>query len=307
MLRSESEVRHYLEQRVGPQLAQLRHLDPSARAQELAFFFALAGLSVTLIRADYPTLGILGLACVYNAAVLLIHEGIHGLLSRSRSRNLGYSVLLGVACLCSFTSYRVLHQAHHKHLGGPGDPDDYYAYTRSKRLFWMLQWMRLLCATFVYLPILPLVAWRRASSSERRQIVVESLLMVFCYTMLFQRIPLQELKVYWLYPLLLVGFFTNLRGLVQHGLCEREDSLLASRSIHPHPLVARLMLHENLHLEHHLFPEIPSYHLPQLHQLIDPLLPRALRCRSYFEVLLGFFRATPGLDERPIGGLLDHR
>ena len=304
MLNTELEVRTYLEHQVGPQLARLRRLDSSQRLAEMGFFVVLAGLSLLAIQTGFTSLGILGLACGYNACVLLVHEGMHGILLSSRRLNGWLSVVLGLFCLCSFTSYRVLHQAHHKHLGSHNDPDDYYAYTSSKKLFWLLQWMRLLCATFVYLPLLPLMAWRRARFQERRQILGECALMAFTYSLLAHTVPFQALKLYWLYPLVLVGFFTNLRGLVQHGLCDRHDSLMASRSIHPHPLVARLMLYENLHLEHHLFPEIPSYHLPQLHALIDPLLPRSLRCRSYFEVLLGFFRATPGMDERPLGGQL---
>ena len=69
----------------------------------------------------------------------------------------------------------------------------------------------------------------------------------------------------------------------------------------PNPLIAFFLLNENYHLEHHLFPEIPSYHLPRLHQLIWPKLPRAVSGHSYLAFLATFFRATPRMDETPIG------
>jgi fatty acid desaturase len=164
-----------------------------------------------------------------------------------------------------------------------------------------MQYGRLLGATFLYLPLMPLVAWKLANRQERRDILLDYALMAVIYLWVFALVPVTELVPLWLAPIFLVGLFTNVRGFVQHGVTDRHDSLLASRSIHPHPLVAFLLLNENLHLEHHLFPEIPSYHLPQLSRLISPRLPRAVLADSYMEVLWNFFRATPRLDETPIG------
>jgi fatty acid desaturase len=65
--------------------------------------------------------------------------------------------------------------------------------------------------------------------------------------------------------------------------------------------VGFFLLHENYHLEHHLFPEVPSYHLPRLHRLIWLRLPRVVSGRSYLGFLARFLRATPRLDETPIG------
>ena len=102
-------------------------------------------------------------------------------------------------------------------------------------------------------------------------------------------------------PLLVVGWLVNLRGFTQHGLAVAEDPLLASRSVHAHPVVAFLLLNENFHLEHHLFPEIPSYNLLKLHKLIWPRLPRAVKNDSYSEFLLTSLKQATHLDESPIG------
>ena len=77
--------------------------------------------------------------------------------------------------------------------------------------------------------------------------------------------PADLLLLAWLLPAVVVGYMTNIRGFTQHGIAVAADPFLASRTMKPHPVVAFCLLYENYHLEHHLFPEVPSYHLPELH------------------------------------------
>jgi fatty acid desaturase len=87
-------------------------------------------------------------------------------------------------------------------------------------------------------------------------------------------------------------FFPLMWGFTQHGIADAHDPFLASRSMRPNRLVSFLLLHENLHLEHHLFPEIPSYNLAKVHGLIEPRLPRAVVGRSYLAFVGRFIAAT---------------
>ena len=98
--------------------------------------------------------------------------------------------------------------------------------------------------------------------------------MLIVWTTLAWLVPFHTLALVWLIPLVIVGYMTNIRGFTQHGMTDAHDPLLASRSMHPNRIVSLLLLNENLHLEHHLFPEIPSYNLPRLQRLIEPRLPR---------------------------------
>ena len=92
----------------------------------------------------------------------------------------------------------------------------------------------------------------------------------------------------WLAALPVVALMVQVRGLTQHGLTDRHDALLSSRTVRPHPVVAFLLFNENYHLEHHLFPEVPSYHLPALHRAAWDHLPRTCEGTSY----LGFLGAS---------------
>ena len=90
----------------------------------------------------------------------------------------------------------------------------------------------------------------------------------------------------------MLNLLSNIRGLASHALGDVEDIYLSSRTISSSKLTALLFLHENFHLEHHLFPRVPSYHLAELHRLIWPRLPRALAVSSYPAFLRLFFRAA---------------
>ena len=70
----------------------------------------------------------------------------------------------------------------------------------------------------------------------------------------------------------------NIRSLAAHGITDPDDPLLASRSIDAHPIVAFFFRNENYHLEHHLFPEIPSYNLKAVHRMCATISSR----RTFF-------------------------
>jgi fatty acid desaturase len=65
--------------------------------------------------------------------------------------------------------------------------------------------------------------------------------------------------------------------------------------------VSFLLLNENYHLEHHLFPEVPSYRLPQLRALLQDRLPHHVEARSYTRFLAGFVSRSIQGDESPLG------
>jgi fatty acid desaturase/membrane-associated phospholipid phosphatase len=249
-------------------------------------------------------LGIVATALALNAFVLLMHDGMHESLLQGRRLNRTASVLIGSTFLMSFSAYRVLHTRHHRFLGDPRDPDDYKNYTQRRSLVWVLHFVRLTVGSLLYLLLIPILGLKFGKDEERRHILTEYALLGAIYSLLLRFVPISVLGVAWFAPLLIVGSLTAIRGFTQHGITDAADPYIASRTILPNPVVAFFLLNENYHLEHHLFPEIPSYHLPALHRLIWPKLPRAVSGRSYLGFLVRFFRATPRMDESPIG--LEH-
>ena len=77
---------------------------------------------------------------------------------------------------------------------------------------------------------------------------------------------------------LIPKFFGNLHavwGITQHiGLQENiKDHRYTTRSIRLNPIFSFLYWKMEYHIEHHMFPMVPSYNLPKLHEVIKDQLP----------------------------------
>jgi fatty acid desaturase len=304
-------ARQALARGLESQLAALRRQHVARRIGEMVFFATLWAVGIAAGFTGLALTGpagwmlrvaaILACAAALNAFYLLSHEGHHHLLFRAASANHAANVMLCVPLLHSPTAYRVLHELHHRHLGGPGDPDEYRNYTGDARLRWALQWVRLTLGTLVYMPLIPVVAWRRAGPADRRRIAFEYAAMLVIWVPVFRFVSMQVLLQTWLIPGVVVGYVSAVRALAQHALTDPRDPLLASRSVRSNPVVSFFLLNENYHLEHHLFPEVPSYHLPRLRALLRGRLPHKVEARSYTRFLASFVGRSVRGDESPLG------
>ncbi len=266
----------------------------------LGLYLGAAGSAVWLAPQLTP-IGWLGMLPLYLLAAaslhgisLFAHEAVHSVLSRRR----WWNHLLGAACalpvLQNFAGYRVLHLAHHAHLGQPGDPDHYPNLTQRPGRLRTLHWTRLLLGYPIYVAALPFLGWRRGTSRDRLAIAAEVCALALVITSVLVWGPgFQVLLHAWLLPMLCVHFLVNLRGMSQHTLLEHaNDALHGSRSIRSTPWGRFFLCNENYHLEHHLYPAVPWYNLPRLHHALLPMLERegAPRIPSYLSFLAEFLR-----------------
>lgn len=307
------QARHEVEEGQVEALRALQKLNRRKRLTELGLFIGLflGGILLQLVgislfqagplQAITALLGTLISAIGLNTFLMFEHEAIHGVLFANRRVNRWVAVLLGAMMGIPFSGYRVLHLRHHKYLGSKGDPDEYRHYTGNVFVQWLRHYIRLIFAPALYPLFLPILAYRHASNIARKHILQELALYLALYALLGVIFPLGLLWQLWLFPLLLAGYLTALRGLSQHAMTDMKDPYLASRTIVPSRLVQTLMIHENYHLEHHLFPEIPSYNLQAAHQLIWPRLPRVVTDDSYLGFLFSFLSKSFQRVEQPLG------
>jgi fatty acid desaturase len=227
---------------------------------------------------------------------LFTHEGVHGVLSENRFLNDALSAICAWPVLQNFAAYRVLHLRHHKHLGAPGDPDHYQNYTQRKWLVFGMHWGRLLFGYPAYVASIPVLAFRQGGWRDRIQLSFESLsLLGIAAAILLSGIPAAYLVHGWLIPMCFIHFMVNVRGMSQHTLLEQaQDQVMGTRSILTNPVTAFFMCNENYHLEHHIYPGIPWYHLPKAHAALKPQLEacNAPLIPSYAAFVREFVSAT---------------
>ncbi|MGB6220601.1 fatty acid desaturase family protein [Haloferula sp.] len=299
-------VRDELSAGIEDQVQALHHLSGWHRSRELLFFIALYGLgALTMVLGNghwvisAAAVAIMGLAM--NSSGLFIHEGLHGLLWNGRRTNRLLSFLVGIPSLMSASAYRVTHTYHHFELGKARDLGTYRQHARSRLLVWLAYFAQLIAGSLIYVLMVPVFAWRFSSKRARLSIIVEYAAILGILAIVGVIVETQVIVKFWLLPLLVMNFLTNLRGLASHALGDVENIYLASRTVMSPRWVSWLLLHENFHLEHHLFPKVPSYHLSELHRLIWPRLPNALKSESYGSFLKQFAKAALRLDLQPLG------
>ena len=89
-------------------------------------------------------------------------------------------------------------------------------------------------------------------------------------------------------------------GLTQHtGLQENiKDHRYSTRTVYLNPVFSFLYWHMEYHIEHHMFPTVPSYNLPKLHHLIKDQMPSAKKglWGAYKEIIPAIFKQAKNPD-----------
>jgi fatty acid desaturase len=284
----------------------LHALSAFRRVRETSLFVLLYAVGALLAyRAPgLPMLvggGILIMGIALNSLPILMHDGLHGVLARDPRANHLLTFLVGLPIGISASAYRVTHGHHHIELGRKRDYGTYRQHLRKAPLIWLAYGLQLLFGSFLYVLLIPPLAFASATARSRMFIVIEYAVIGACFAMLFRHVPPDIILTCWGWPILVMAALTNVRGLGSHALGDVERIYLSSRTIRGSKCLDLLLLHENYHLEHHLFPEVPSYNLAKVHALIWSRLPEALYSRSYAHFLMGFLRAACRGDLTPMG------
>jgi fatty acid desaturase len=266
-----------------------------------AFWMAhAAGDAAWVYVANLP-LYILAAASLHGIS-LFTHEGVHGTLSLRSWWNRALSIICALPVLQNYSAYKVLHLKHHHHLGQEGDPDHYANYTSWTWLEFAMHWGRLIIGYPAYIVAIPLLGFRQGARSARGWIVLEVCLLAMLIAAAVLLLPNLWLLHGWLLPMVVINTLVNIRGMSQHTFLEHQsDTIRGTRSILTNRVTAFFMCNENYHLEHHLYPTIPWYNLPRLHQALrGELVARgAPYIKSYFAFVCEF--VSKSLRRSPLG------
>jgi fatty acid desaturase len=237
--------------------------------------------------------GIILIGIFIQAIAIVMHEALHGNLFQSARLNRWAVFAFGLPAFFSGTAYKTAHQNHHRQTRTQQDQDEVSNLFRTPAQYLATFYALFFAATFIYLFIvLPRTALQIGTFKERRAIALEYAAIVVIYSgVVIWGVTAGHadwLLWYWILPMLVAMFLSNIRGVSEH-LCTSTDHVLAkSRTIRSNVLVSFLMLNLNYHLEHHLFPGVPWYNLRKIHQELQPLYAtgRPFVERSYIRYAL---------------------
>jgi fatty acid desaturase len=251
-------------------------------------------------QATFPLLWPLGIALLglfaFNGTVLL-HEVLHGLVfprrrpGAERFLALLYSAPSGISP-SQFTRW---HLDHHAQLGDPeADPKRHHlSPKRNSRLVKLLYWTPALF--FIYFR----AARRETQSYEaplRRRILAErwgfmALHLGLALLLLHLGSWSLWLRVHALPLFVAFPPWFALNRLGQHYAIDPQDPAQWGTLMVRSPYLWDLLfLFSNYHLEHHYFPGVPAYRLPQLRQALEGFFARrGLTPRTYRSLLYHWF------------------
>lgn len=204
------------------------------------------------------------------AVVTVTHDVVHGTLGLNKRQADWALFFMGAILMESGHAYRITHHRHHAHFPGDTEDDDPEGYPAH---------VSLIGATLygpVFLTRLWLWAWGRSRTrpDQRAWLLIEAALpwiIVVAGVLLWDRTPYilwyagMAVVGSWVYPLLTVYLPHKDFG----------DTPLTQTHTLRGRIIPAIFLELTYHLEHHLYPQVPSHHLKRLADRLDPYFAAA--------------------------------
>ena len=254
---------------------------------EWALIVAAAGLCARFFHPALYLLAVLFIGARQHALGILLHDGTHYRLFHNRTLNDWVTELLLASpfLILGLHTYRRNHFPHHRHLNTPADPD----WLRKQTPEWEFPQRpgRLarhlipyaLGGGFIKVVVGILRMERRsgarpsaASPSERILGLARAAFTAALGVALWRFAGGRALFLYWIVPLMTwMQLAFQVRSIAEHfAISGRRGVYAQSRTVLAGLLDRAFIASKNVgyHLEHHLYPSVPFYRLPELHRLL---------------------------------------
>lgn len=273
------------------------------RLLKIPLFFG-ACLAAVAIAAWFERVWVAAPCCIFAGFYLhglgvFMHEGAHGNLTRRPGIDRLIGFLCGLPAGVSCSNYRATHELHHRFENTDADPDNMAARFPSGWLRRSVYYSWFFVGTPVYSVVLMLTGpFRAVGRRERSLCVLETVLISLFYYQLVV-VWLEGAPLYaWFGTLAAASIIANIRGLAEHTLLPQgipPNPFRSTRSTVSNRAVSFFFNNQNYHLEHHLFPRVPWYNLPELHEVLQSnyRLQQAAVCGGYLDYLSTALRYGP--------------
>jgi len=235
---------------------------PRQRITALARPFIGVAVYAVVVWRGWWWLAPLVMFGIFVAVVTVTHDVVHRTLGLTEDETDRWLFLLGLVLLESGHAYRITHRQHHRLFPSPDDPEGYPA---------DLSFLGAVAYGPVFLVRLWIWSFRRAGARDRAWLLAEALTPVAAVAagiLYWPGVLLYAVLAIvgsWVYPLLTVY-------LPHHGY--GHEPLRQTRTLRGR-IIPAIFLELTYHLEHHLYPQVPSHHLPELARRLDPYFAHA--------------------------------
>lgn len=254
-------------QELGTDLLQTT---PSQRRMALARPFIGLGFYILAAALDLWWLTPFIVFLIFVAVVTVTHDVVHGTIGLTKRQTDHALFWMGIVLMESGHAYKITHHRHHSAFPAETediDPEGYPAHIS-------------LIGAVLYGPIfltrLWIWAWGQSHHNRRQRVwlLIEALIPWVIITLgisFWEQTPYILLYAVlaiigsWVYPLLTVYFPHKDFG----------DTPLTQTHTLRGRIIPAIFLELTYHLEHHLYPQVPSHHLKTLAERLDPFFERA--------------------------------
>ena len=216
---------------------------------------------------------ILVIGFMIHGLAIALHECAHGNMFRRPKLDYWIGFLLGIPALFSMTAYRVTHLLHHKYNRTPDDPDEFTNISSNQRLLSLAFYSWTVIGMPLYLFHIALTALMRGTTKERLTVLFEESMIIGIAILVVRNASqtgyMREVLLCWIIPLAVAAFMANFRAWSEHTMTRPGNIITQSRTVISNKWISFVLLNQNYHLEHHLFPALPWYQLPKVHQLLQ--------------------------------------
>ncbi len=232
---------------------------------------------------------------------VFVHDCSHYSFFKSRKENIFFGWLFSGFLFTNFDQFRFLHGQHHIYYCLDNDPqgDDYVGVPAQRaRIFSHLLEPLYGKNIFVklrafFFPLKSNVVSKKSNSRLKNQIIFISCtagVQAFLIAIVFLNQGTVLPYLFYLVFLPPIGLFmSRLRGYLEHGSISLKNSSARVIRTHKSFFIESYFLSPlnfNYHYEHHLWPNVPSVHLPILHETYtSQMLNEVEYSRNYFESL----------------------
>lgn len=245
--------------------------------------FATIYWSVEMASPWFYPLAVIIVGARMHALAILMHDATHFRFLRNRTWNDRLSNYLTMyPIFTSIEKYRPNHLSHHQHLNTDEDPD--WVAKLGKRAFtFPKSRTEFLLSVASYLILYQGISdafWflkRFGGKGKGKDAIKEPTAekLIF-YVLMFGAITYfgvwKIYLLYWVVPYFSTFFmFQYIRSVAEHfGELAYEHDLNSSRTVKPSLIEQFFIAPHNVgyHLEHHLYPGVPYYNLPELHKML---------------------------------------